>query len=207
MNRSLAKIISFIFNPLLMPTLLLAGFYFFAPVIVNMAGLSIKWRFGILGFVNFYTFVLPLVMIYFMYRRKWVQTLTLRNLRERRWPYLITTIFYLFLSYFMFIKNANFYHTSVLIFFSAVVIIIVAVVSLWWQISAHSAAISGTFGAFFVTYFKYGETNLFYAMLISLLLCGAVMTARLRLNAHSLSQVIAGFAVGFVVSWAGYWLL
>lgn len=207
MNRSLAKALSFVFNPLLMPSLLLAVFYFLSPQIVGMSNTPPLLRLGFLGFVSVYTFLMPILLIYFMYSRKWVQTLTLRNLRERRLPYLATTIFYLFLSYFLYSRSAAYYTTSVLIFFSAVVIIIVAIVSLWWQISAHAAAIGGSFGAFAITYFKYGEPNLYYASLGALILAGAVMTARLKLNAHSLAQVIAGFLVGVGVSLAGYSLL
>ena len=144
MNRTLAKVISFVFNPLLMPTLLLAVFYFLAPPIAGMADTPPKLRLGFLGFISVYTFLMPILMIYFMYSRRWVQTLTLKNLRERRLPYLTTTIFYLFLSYFLYSRSPAYYPTAVLIFFSAVVIIIVAVVSLWWQISAHAAAIGGS---------------------------------------------------------------
>lgn len=207
MNRTLAKAISFVFNPLLMPTMLLAVFYFLAPPISGLANTPPMLRLGFLGFISVYTFVMPLLVIYFMYSRKWVQTLTLKNLRERRLPYLTTTIFYLFLSYFLYTRSSAYYPTAVLVFFSAVVIIIVATVSLWWQISAHAAAIGGSFGAFFIMYFKYEEPNLLYASLVALVLSGAVMTARLKLNAHSLAQVVAGFFVGCVVSLAGYWLL
>jgi membrane-associated phospholipid phosphatase len=206
-NRILAKALSIIFNPLLMPTFLLAVFYFFAPHIVDMAGISAMARLGFLSFVNVYTFLMPILLIYFMYSRKWVQTLTLKNLRERRLPYLATIIFYLFLSYFLYTRSSHYAPTAILVFFSAVVIIIVAVVSLWWQISAHAAAIGGSAGAFFITHFKYDEPNLYYASLIALIIAGAVMTARLKLNAHSLAQVIAGFAVGLGVSLAGYSLL
>ncbi len=207
MNRTLAKAISIVFNPLLMPTLLLTVFYFFAPPISGMANIPPMLRLGFLGFINIYTFLMPLLVIYFMYHRKWIQTLTLKNLRDRRLPYLITTIFYLILSYFLYTRSTVYYPSAVLIFFSAVVIIIVAIVSLWWQISAHAAAIGGCFGAFAITYFKYEDPNLYYATLISLILAGAVMSSRLKLNAHSLAQVVAGFSVGIGVSLAGYTLL
>lgn len=207
MNRTLAKAISIVFNPLLMPTFLLATFYFFSPEIAGVTPVSVPMRWGFLGFINVYTFLLPILMIYFMYTRKWIQTITLKNLKERRLPYLITAIFYFFLCYFLYSRSSFFYPTSVFVFFSAIVIVIVAIVSLWWQISAHSAAIGGTFGAFFVMNFKYEESNLFIASLVALVLSGAVMSARLRLDAHSLAQVVAGFGVGFAVSLAGYVLL
>lgn len=190
-----------------MPTFLLAVFYFYATPISGLANTPPMLRLGFLGFVSVYTFLMPILMIYFMYSRKWVQTLTLKNLRERRLPYLTTTIFYLFLSYFLYSRSSAYQPTAVLIFFSAIVIIIVAVVSLWWQISAHAAAIGGCFGAFCVTFFKYGDPNLYYAALASLILAGAVMSSRLKLNAHSLTQVIAGFLVGVGVSIVGYSLL
>lgn len=207
MNRTLAKAISVVFNPLLMPTLMLAVFYFYAPAIVNMTGISPEMRLGFLGFIAVYTFLMPILAIYFMYSRKWVQTLTLKNLRERRLPYLVTTIFYLFLSFFLYTRSSHYEMTAILLLFSVVVIIIVAVVSLWWQISAHAAAVGGSVGAFFITYFKYGEPSLYYASLISLIIAGVVMAARLRLNAHSLAQVIAGLLVGIGVSILGYGFL
>lgn len=190
-----------------MPTFLLAVFYIYTPAIVNLANIPFKMRLGFLGFITVYTFLMPILSIYFMYSRKWVQTLTLKNLRERRLPYLVTTIFYLFLGYFLYTRSPNYEMTAILVLFSAVVIIIVAVISLWWQISAHSAAVGGSVGAFFITYFKYDELSLYYASLVSLVLAGAVMTARLKLNAHSLAQVITGLLVGIGVSIAGYGFL
>lgn len=190
-----------------MPSAMLAVFYFISPQLISLGDISFKNRLMILGFIFTYTFLLPIGIIAFMYNRKWISTLTLKTLNDRRLPYIITAAFYLFLSYFLAVKSIIFIPTSLLLLLTATVIIIVAIISNWWQISAHSAALGGALGAFVLFYHNYSDPNLFYAFLIALILSGIVMSARLNQNVHTLGQVVAGWLIGVGVGiFGGYFL-
>ncbi len=78
----------------------------------------------------------------------------------------------------------------------------VAVISLYWKISAHAVGISGMLGALIGIAIKYGNTELFFPILIIVLVMGLLISARLHLNAHTPLQVIAGSILGFVMSLA-----
>jgi membrane-associated phospholipid phosphatase len=182
-----------------MPTFMLAFFYFLTPEIVNVATLETKTRWSLLGFIWLYTFMIPVAMVYYMYSKKWIQSVTLQRLEDRRLPFIATALLYLILSIFMIKQTLFFYSTAVLIFG-------ITVISTWWQISAHSAAVGGIVGILFIFNSKYDGDTIFYGALLALVLAGAVMTSRLKLNAHNLAQVVAGFFVGIVVSLGGYFV-
>lgn len=182
-----------------MPTIMLAVFYFVTPSIVNLSSATINNRLLILGFIFTYTFLFPIGIIYFLYNRKWIKTLTLKTLADRRLPYFVTTVFYSYISYFLSGKSASLQPTALLLFLTAIVIFIVAIISFWWQISAHSAAMGGAMGAFIIYYHHYNEPSLYYLILFSLFISGLVMSARLKQNAHTLAQVVAGFLIGLSI--------
>ena len=60
------------------------------------------------------------------------------------------------------------------------------------------AAIGGLTGTVFALSFRSG-TNPMYTILILVLLSGLVGTARLILEKHTISQLIAGYGIGFII--------
>jgi membrane-associated phospholipid phosphatase len=58
----------------------------------------------------------------------------------------------------------------------------------------------GTLGAFIGFYIKFGADQLFIPILVTIILSGLIMTARLQLKAHDFYQIIAGFLVGLAIS-------
>lgn len=72
-----------------------------------------------------------------------------------------------------------------------------------WKISAHSAAMGGLVSYIILLRHEFLiEPNfLHYSALI--LLAGIVAASRIYLNVHSLAQVVAGFALGFIAMFMG----
>ena len=70
-------------------------------------------------------------------------------------------------------------------------------VNMWWKISAHMSGIGGLLGGVLTTtyYFKENAMWLYIALFI---ISGMVAFSRLKLKAHSLGQLFAGFLVGLV---------
>jgi len=79
-------------------------------------------------------------------------------------------------------------------------LLVLTAITFFWKISAHSVAIGGVLGVFFALSAQVGNAALMYHIVGTVILCGAVMTSRLYLDAHKPEQIIAGFAVGFVLN-------
>jgi membrane-associated phospholipid phosphatase len=77
--------------------------------------------------------------------------------------------------------------------------VVCAIVNLFWKISTHTAAIGGVAGALiaFSGTFSY---NPVWWLCIIIIVAGILGTSRMILRQHSLSQVVAGFLLGFILS-------
>ncbi|MGR3808913.1 hypothetical protein [Jiulongibacter sp. NS-SX5] len=203
MSSRAAKIISYLFFPGLLPTYLLAVLYFTVPYLVSIEAYGVQSRLLLLFFVLLYTFIFPAVMIFWLYKRGRIQSITLDEPKERRIPYLITAISSGFLAYFFAQKSSMLYPSALLIGMIVLVIVIVTLINFRWKISAHAAGIGGVLGAFFMLKVRYDESLLTYPFYAALIIAGLVLSARLKLNAHSPLQLIAGLATGLVVSVIG----
>ena len=183
-----------------MPTALLAVLYFIAPYIVGIDGYNTYAKLLLLGFVFAYTFLFPSLLVFWLYRKKHIKSMHLRSLSDRRIPYLFSIISSGFLSVFFYQKGSQLQPSAFIIGFITIIIILVAIISFKWQISAHSAGIGGVLGALFLLKIRYDEPSLFFPIMMTLLIAGLVLTARLKLNAHTMAQVAAGFFLGLTVS-------
>ena len=77
-----------------------------------------------------------------------------------------------------------------------------AVVNLKWKISAHAAAMGGLVAMLFriaTMHQSVVDLNIWISAVV--VLAGAIMTARVYLQRHTLMQVIAGCANGFLCVW------
>jgi membrane-associated phospholipid phosphatase len=200
LNTRLANFLSAVLHPLLMPTLLFVLLFFLAPAPLGAEALNVLFKLAIIGFVFIYTFALPAYIIYSLKRWGIISSLKLENLKDRRLPYLITAVIYTALGYFLYSKNSMLFPCGFVLWSISAVIFCVGIISLWWQISAHAAGIGGMIGALAGILVQFGETNLFYPFLLLIILAGYLIAARLALNAHTPTQVGAGFVLGFSLS-------
>ncbi|QMW06830.1 hypothetical protein [Spirosoma foliorum] len=195
-----------------MPTLLFGVLLFQAPGVLGMDAFSISLRLSLLVLISVGTFAVPALLIYYLFRSGYVQSLQLDTLADRRLPYFLTACVYLSLAY-LFLFRMQLVSTiapeiGILVGSIAVSILLVGLISLSWQISAHSVGIGGTVGAIASLMLKFSITDLFFPLLILVILTGFVASARLKLNAHTPAQIGAGLALGVVVSWLTVlWLL
>jgi hypothetical protein len=189
-----------------MPTILFSILFFLAPTAIGADSLGDWFKFAFLGFVFFYTFVLPAYFIYLLKRWGIISSLKLENLRDRRLPYFITALIYTALGYIIYSKNAMLFPCAYILWSIALVIFFVAIISLWWQISAHAAGIGGMIGAMAGIIIQFGESSLMGSLLCFILLAGLVISARLELNAHTPKQVAAGFLLGIGLSVSAVYL-
>jgi hypothetical protein len=203
MNLRLANSISVIFHPLLMPTWVFFIFFYLCPSVVGVDAI-LPARPYLLGFICATTFFLPALFTYYLYRFGYAKDLTLSQLSDRRLPYLGTILLYGLAIYFFGFKFepiSNIAPQIALILASITVsIIIIALISLRWQISAHGAGIGGALGFIGAVYLKNNEDSLWLVLALAIVATGAVLSARLRLNAHTPAQAWAGVCIGLIIN-------
>ena len=165
---------------------------------------SATLRLSLLVLIFIGTFGVPALLIYYLYRSGYVQTLHLTTLTDRRLPFFLTALIYTFLT-FLFAFRMELISTvapeiAVLLGSISLSILLVGIISLYWQISAHSVGMSGVVGILAGIMLKFSQTELFMPLLLSVLLTGFVGSARLKLNAHTPAQIGVGVVLGLCVS-------
>ncbi|GAB4017033.1 hypothetical protein [Spirosoma koreense] len=204
MTKSLAHFLSVVFHPLLMPTLLFGVLLFQTPTVLSMDVFSGSLRLSLLVLIFVGTFMVPAVLIYYLFRIGYIRDLQLTHPSDRRLPYFLTAVIYLILAYLfsfrMQLVSSLAPEIGMLIASTALAILLVGLISLTWQISAHGVGVGGVVGALAGLMLRFSLSELFIPLLSLILLTGFVASARLKLNAHTPGQVGAGLALGIVIS-------
>lgn len=192
-----ARIVSLIFTPFYLPLVGLIALFTFS--YLNL--LPIEYRLLVLALVYFFTILLPTFLIHFYRRIQGWSLLELGQKRRRMVPYVISIVCYLGCLYVL--ESLHIYHfVSSIVIGALVVQITCAIINIWWKISTHTAAVGGVAGALFVFAEIFGFNPVWWFCVV-FLLAGILGTARIILRQHSLSQVVAGFAIGFVCATLG----
>jgi membrane-associated phospholipid phosphatase len=142
-----------------------------------------------------FTGILPALPVYLMMRNKQISDTFLSKQEERTMPYLFTMLGDIFWVLFLW-RNLMFPIDFVLVAAGSVLCIIVTMfINLKWKISAHMGAMGGLVGGICaVSYIS--AINPVGVIILAIIFSGLVGISRLYLKAHSLSQVLWGFALG-----------
>jgi hypothetical protein len=192
--RSAALFISAIFHPLLMATYacLLLFFAFKNTVFELMTASATKWQITLT--VCAFTFVLPVLNIYLMYKLRRVNTLTLSDQSERTFPYIMTAIFYFGLFY-LFYDLRIWESIKLFVLCAGTGILLTAIINLKYKISAHMVGIGGIVGMM-ISLSLLLRYDLFVFILVAVFISGIIGWARILLEEHKPSQVYTGFLLG-----------
>jgi hypothetical protein len=192
--RSLALAISALFHPLLMATYacLLLFFAFKNTVFELMTATATKWQITLT--VCAFTFVLPVLNIYLMYKLKRVNTLLLSDRNDRTFPYIMTAIFYFGLFY-LFYDLRIWESIKLFVLCAGTGILLTAIINLKYKISAHMVGIGGIVGMM-ISLSLLLRYDLFLFILSAVLVAGVIGWARIILDEHKPSQVYTGFFLG-----------
>ena len=187
-----ARLVSLIFTPFYLPLVGLIALFTFS----YLSLLPIEYRLLVLAIVYFFTILAPTFLIHFYRRLQGWTRLELGQKRRRMVPYFIGILCYVCCIFVL--HNLNIYHfVSSIVLAGLMVQVVCAIINIWWKISTHTAAIGGVAGALFVFAEIFGFNPVWWVCIV-LILAGVLGSARMLLRQHSLSQVLAGFAVGFV---------
>jgi hypothetical protein len=195
MESRIAKTISNILHPLLMPTYGFALLFFTKNYISTFTPISLKLL--ILGITFFFTFILPSANAFILLKMGRIKSLEMQTKEERIIPYTSTILYYFCLFYL-------FYNTQFppvfknLILGASIAVLLTFILNFKWKISAHSIGIGGIAGALLGIIYRL-QIDLHLVLMFVILCSGLVGYARLKLKAHTPAQVYAGLALGFFV--------
>ena len=187
-----ARIVSMLFTPFYLPIVGLIALFLFSYLSI----FPMAYKLQVLIMTYLFTILLPTVMIH-LYRRYQGWNLIELGQRERRMvPYIISIVCYFSCIYLM--ERLHMPHFIGSIIIAALLVqIVCAIINVWWKISTHTAAIGGVGGALFA-FAEYLGFNPVWWLCLVFFVAGLLGTSRMILRQHNLSQVVAGFWVGFV---------
>ena len=194
MGNTTAKIISVVFHPLLMTTYVFVGLVLGMPLKLNFSPeLSLKF----ISMVGVTTFFIPMTGILVLKVTRTISKLEMDDRRERFFPFLFITLFYIATTY-LFYDRFRFPPViiNILIGVSSSLIVLTAI-TLYWKISAHAIAAAGAVGIFLALLDGSESDTMKWVLITFLLITGIVASSRLKLNAHSSSQVWVAILIGF----------
>jgi hypothetical protein len=196
MEERIARIISIVFHPLLIPTyiisLLLSLKVFFALVIPFEA----KWKIAVLVLIT--SAIFPLITLYGMYRFRMISSLLLKNRDERLYPYIATCLFFSLSTYMIWqISISPVYYYALL--GASILAVFTLLINIYWKISAHAISMGGVLGIL-VGLHTLLYIDLTWLIALSILISGLVGFARLRSGSHSQAQIYSAYLLGFLTT-------
>ncbi|AMS27978.1 hypothetical protein AEM51_14150 [Bacteroidetes bacterium UKL13-3] len=195
MNRNVALGISGLFHPVFVNLFGLLAIVFLSPYL--SLGLTPNAKFFYIAFMFVTAGVLPILAVLVMRLLGKVQSVLLDVQDERNIPYLITASVYLFDYYFL----SRMHTPSMLrayILACACIVVAVVIINHFYKISVHGASL-GALTAIILTLAQAPLFDLRYVLLLTFILSGITLSARLFLHAHTFGQVISGWMLGFVI--------
>jgi hypothetical protein len=196
------RLISLILTSFYLPlvcVLVLAALFTFS----YLSLLPLNYKLMVLAVVVFFTIAMPMFFIIThlaMRMEKW----TARELGQkhlRMVPYVISLAGYG--SCVWVLQSVNVFHFILSIVIATMLVqAVCTVVNIWWKISTHTAAIGGIAGAL-VAFAEILGFNPVWWLCTILIIAGILGSASMIVRQHSLPQVVAGFATGFLCAAIG----
>jgi hypothetical protein len=195
METRLAKILSYLLHPLLLPTyatLLLLSL----PLFLTYT-LTFEAKLWLIFLVFGFTFLVPVTVIISLYYFKVTNSLELDQSRERTMPLFFSAISYYLLLYLLRKSGLPAYFLY-FIYGALFTLLAGMMINLAYKISLHTLAWGAIVASLIGISLKLG-VDIPEIILVSIVLAGVAGYARLKLNAHNSSQVYLGFVTGAAV--------
>ncbi len=189
-----ARALSIIFNPFYLPLLGIILLFLFS----YLNALPWDYKLTVVGIVYLFTVLLPNLTIR-LYRSYNGWKLFELGQKERRMvPYITTIVCYFACYYTMNYYRIPYFISSILVV-ALNVQLICAFINSWWKISTHSAGIGALTGTLIIFSFALNFYLLWW-LCLALIISGLVGSSRIILRLHTLSEVLVGYGLGFVIS-------
>ena len=147
------------------------------------------------------TFAAPGLSLLIMYWNKMVSSLHLKDRKERIYPFILVTFYYILAYAYLKVQLPDYLqHPALMSFIFGIILtfIVSFIINFYLKISLHAAAIFGVCGMLLAYNQSMLESNLSF-MLYLFFIAGLVAASRVYLEAHTLKETVVGMAVGFGV--------
>lgn len=201
MARKLALLISVVFQPLLMPSLVFGLLFFGVP---QATSLPEAFKVRIFYLIVCATLLIPVVLMLGLRWSGYVKSLHFEEKSDRRVPFILVTLFYVLTTYFLKEKTEL---DPILWQGMGVITAAVALltgVTYFWKMSAHLTGIGGVLAVTGILGLYFPSVTVAYLLVATLVLGGGIASSRLYLDAHRPAEVYVGLLVGFVTCWIGF---
>ncbi|MES2379450.1 MAG: hypothetical protein V4538_00310 [Bacteroidota bacterium] len=192
MRHSTQNLVSITFHPVFINTIGLLLLFILFP---SLAALNTKGKNIIILLITAFTTIMPMLAVLTLKLTKQISSFELRDKNERKWPFAITALGYI-VSFYMLQKVGV--STIILKYLLACsgTVVCIAIINNFWKISVHMASIGSVLGLLVMVNI-FTQQDLRIPILVTLLVAGAVGTARLFAMAHNTLQLLAGLTLGF----------
>jgi len=194
-SKLISNILSGLFHPLLLPSYLFYAVCYQVPEVIVRPALPDRWV--VLAVVFAFTFGLPALGTGGLYWFGQLDSLLLRERAQRPLPLLLATFS------FGMAATVLTQHTlfdallGQMMVGMTLAVLLTFLISLSWKISAHGVGVGGAASLFARLYLTNPQSpRLLWWLLGAVVLTGAVLSARLELEAHTPAQVWAGLGLG-----------
>lgn len=203
----LARIISYVFHPLLMGTYLFLIMALLLPAALYPINAESQLMFVAIYFMM--SFLLPALMISMMKMFGSVKSLTMENRQERVFPFFMILVLYATFTYMLTYQNKFGLEHNIFRFILIIdaLVLISFLITLFYKVSVHAIGIAGLAGILLPLNQQSDNQLLFWTTIGVVVLAGVVMSARLQLHAHTPRQILVGGLAGLLVGFFGVTIL
>lgn len=207
MVKGISKLVSLVFHPLFIITYVTLFLLFADPYSFGVHSIESQVPFVLMIF--FTTAVIPIIAVLLMKFLGLVQTFELKDAKERIGPYIITGIFYIWLTVNLVNDTEVPAIYTIFVLGSAIGLFLSFFVNNFVKISAHAVGMGGLMGFFLLMmqqssdafWVSLGPSQAIgipfvYLFVLSVVLTGLVCNSRLVLKAHQTKEVLQGVLVG-----------
>lgn len=185
-----SKIISYFFHPINFSLIGAVIYFLFVPKYINK-----QQEYLMLLVIFIATYIFPLILLFSMKRLSLINSYHLKTIEERKFPTLLFISICIFIGQWLY--KISIVNILAIFYIGFALCLILTYISLHFnkKVSLHTSAIGGLIG--FLLYFSYYfEINMILLLIGFFILSGIIATARLKLKAHTMSEVIIGYIFG-----------
>ena len=198
----MARTISIVFHPLLLATYLFGLLMYVFPVALDPLKEEGHQNFIFLIFCV--TFLFPALNVGIFKTFGSIRTLAMKDRQERIIPFSFITILYILVTYLFYSRTRIGLNDNLLKFLIIIdaLVLVATLVTYFYKVSVHSVAMCGLVGMLLPLNKISEDGALFYPTIVTIVVAGMVMSARLQLNAHTPREVMVGGVLGFTTSFS-----
>lgn len=200
--NNILKSISFFFHPLIIPLLGVVFYFTKSPKYISLQIIQAK-----LISLFILTIVLPILLYFLLKTLGKAKSIYLETTKERIFPLIVNCIVVLLVLNRILTANQiiELYYFFVGILISTLACLFL--VFMRFKASIHMTSIAGLF-MFFIALSIHFSININGTLAVMFILTGAIATSRLHLKAHTETELIIGFFIGFIpqLILLKYWL-